>query len=216
MPQAYAVRTYNSERLIERHAMILEAARAELSLKGFHGVTMQGLAERAGVTKKTLYNVYGSKDQLLVTAISEVIDQYRDVSAEGEPGIPAIITSRRAAVAKVVDSPEYASAMTSALIQAQSDDRLIELLIKDTVTWNHQQLEQASAKGELAGHVETGELAEQLTSLAWGQILLNYKDVLTIQAFAGKALLGTLQLLLGATRGERHRWVEEQINRERD
>ena len=48
------------------------AAREELTEKGYDGVTMEALAERAGVVKKTLYNLYGSKDDLLMAASAEI------------------------------------------------------------------------------------------------------------------------------------------------
>ena len=58
---------------------------------------MEGLAGRAGVTRKTLYNQFGSKHELLLAAVAEVIESYRAVEGEAEPGIPALLESRRRA-----------------------------------------------------------------------------------------------------------------------
>lgn len=184
----------------------------ELAQKGFHGVTMNELAARAGVTKKTLYNVFGSKDQLLFAAVSEVIENYRDEGAHDQPGIAAIVASRRAAVEKVIESPDYANAMTSALLQASSDDTLVQILMRDSVRYLERQLCHERSQGGLAAHVEPHELAQQLTSLAWGQILMNYKEVVNIRDFAEQALRGTLQMLLGATQGQRHQWIKAQLD----
>ena len=83
-----------SERQLEREESILSAAREALADKGYDGVTMNALAEKAGVVKKTLYNLYGSKDALLLAAVSEVISGYRGEAARAEPGIPAIVANR--------------------------------------------------------------------------------------------------------------------------
>lgn len=39
--------------------------------KGYSGVTMRELAEKSGVAYKSLYDLYGSKDNLLGKAIEE-------------------------------------------------------------------------------------------------------------------------------------------------
>ncbi len=60
-----------SERQIMRRATILSRARELMEERGYDGVTMRDLAERSGVALKTLYDIYGSKDDLLVKAIEE-------------------------------------------------------------------------------------------------------------------------------------------------
>jgi AcrR family transcriptional regulator len=194
---------------------ILEAAREALTEKGYDGVTMNALADKAGVVKKTLYNLYGSKDDLLLAAISEVIDSYRGEAVSAERGIPSIIASRVAAVRQIVATPEYAEAMTKALVQADAGHALVKVLLQDAVAGHITHLETARANGELEALVDIPELAEQLVSQGWGLILLWMKGLVSLDEFEAKSLCGLLLLLLAVTLGPRHRALNELLKKTR-
>ncbi len=213
---ASSIRTYNSPRLVARHAAILTAAREELAEKGFAGLTMNELATRAGVTKKTLYNVYGSKDKLITAAISDLIANYREAGTSDEPGIPAIIASRRAAIKEVLASPAYSDAMTSALFQVDADPALTRMLLADSITFTEEQLKIEQQNGGLSPNIDTWILAQQITSQAWGQILLCYKNITPMKELERGSLTGLLLLLQSASQGQRQCWVIEQFEQLND
>lgn len=189
---------------IEQEANLLALAREELTRSGYDGVTMQALADRAGVVKKTLYNRYGSKDGLLLSAIAEVVDSYRGQAAQAERGIPAIIAMRVGGNRQLVATPEYAEAMTRALMQADAEHPLVALLLGDAMASQIHHLEIAAREDELRAGVEPRALAEQLTGHSWGLILLWVKGLLPLSAFEQQSLTGLLTLLLAATEGPRH------------
>lgn len=60
-----------TERQIRRRENILAAARKLLAEHGVEGVTMRELAKESGVTPKTLYHLFESKEKLLLTAVEE-------------------------------------------------------------------------------------------------------------------------------------------------
>jgi len=60
------------ERGIEQATVIVEAARRLIALKG-SAFTTQELVKEAGVALKTFYRYFGSKDQLLVAVIEDLI-----------------------------------------------------------------------------------------------------------------------------------------------
>jgi AcrR family transcriptional regulator len=60
-----------TERQIRRRENILAAARKLLAEHGVEGVTMRELARESGVTPKTLYHLFESKEKLLLTAVEE-------------------------------------------------------------------------------------------------------------------------------------------------
>ena len=179
---------------------MLALAREELTRWGYDGVTMQALADRAGVVKKTLYNRYG----LLLTAIAEILDSYRGQATETEPGIPAIIEVRRGGNRQLVATPEYAEAMTRALMQADAEHPLVALLLGDAMASQTRHLDIAARQGELRSGVEPRALAEQLTGHSWGLILLWVKGLLPLSSFEQQSLTGMLTLLLAVTQGPRH------------
>ncbi len=190
-------RAYNSPRLQARRDNILRTARQLLAQHGYDGVTMHAIADEAGVVKKTLYNIFGSKDQLLLSAVGEIISGYRQLPAGRSPGIDAIFASRRAAIRQVLANPTYAQAMTIALIQAEDDHPLISMLLRESVTFTYRQL-QTDAQ-HLRADVEPLELAEQITAQGWGVTLLLLKDVVQIDTYERKSLAGLELLLRAAT-----------------
>jgi TetR/AcrR family transcriptional regulator, cholesterol catabolism regulator len=60
-----------TERQLRRRSTILSAARELIGKNGYDNITMRELARESGVAYKTLYDVYGSKDNLLGTAVEE-------------------------------------------------------------------------------------------------------------------------------------------------
>ncbi len=71
-----AIRQYRLGRrqasLDRNRTRILAAARAAFTEAGFHGAGLEEVAARAGVTRKTVYNQFGSKRGLLDELISDL------------------------------------------------------------------------------------------------------------------------------------------------
>ncbi len=204
-------RSYSSARQLERHAGILAVAREELAAKGYDGVTMNGLADKAGVVKKTLYNLYGSKDALLLAAIVEIISGYRNVGDEVPAGIAAIVASRRAAIQQILATPAYSDAMTIAVVQVDPDHHLVQILLTDSVDFTLGQLEHERARGTLSGQIDIRDLAEQIVSQGWGTTLLCMKKLIGLDELETKSIAGLLLLLRGAVRDEHRNELSEQL-----
>jgi TetR/AcrR family transcriptional repressor of mexJK operon len=60
-------------RVVRSRAAAVEAARTVFLDKGFAGATMEEIAAAAGLTKRTLYNLYDDKDALFRCIIGDVI-----------------------------------------------------------------------------------------------------------------------------------------------
>jgi AcrR family transcriptional regulator len=89
-------RTYRSELRDQQaqhtRAVIAREARARFVAKGWAGTTVRSVAEAAGVSEATVYNVYGSKAGLavsLIDAAEEAADVRRAatdlVAHDGDP-----------------------------------------------------------------------------------------------------------------------------------
>jgi AcrR family transcriptional regulator len=73
-----------------RRSQLLEVALERFAAQGFHGASMEEIAEAAGVTKPVLYQHFGSKRtlylELLETVGAELLDEVREaVAAEDSP-----------------------------------------------------------------------------------------------------------------------------------
>ena len=58
----------------ERKRRIFDAARAIISQQGLEGLTTRGLAQAAGLTVPTLYNLVGGKDAILTHMVSQNVE----------------------------------------------------------------------------------------------------------------------------------------------
>jgi AcrR family transcriptional regulator len=67
-----------------RDADILEATRQLLIEQGVHGLTMEGVAARAGVAKTTVYRRYRSKHELALAVLLDMVEQVVAVEDTGD------------------------------------------------------------------------------------------------------------------------------------
>jgi AcrR family transcriptional regulator len=63
---------------------ILDAAREILAADGVGGLTVEGVAERAGVAKTTIYRRYRSKQELALAVLLEMVRQITAVADMGD------------------------------------------------------------------------------------------------------------------------------------
>lgn len=59
----------------QRRAQLLRTALDEFGAKGYHGTSMNDIAEAAGVTKPVLYQHFESKDELFLAVMRDVGDR---------------------------------------------------------------------------------------------------------------------------------------------
>src|SRR3982074_56633 len=55
----------------ERELQMLEVAGRSFAARGFHAVSMDGIAEQAGISKPMLYHYFGSKEGLYVAYVRD-------------------------------------------------------------------------------------------------------------------------------------------------
>ena len=65
-----------------KRELILEGALKVFSQKGFHGATVEEVAEVAGVGKGTVYLYFGSKTDLFVSVVEEKLKELKEVVME--------------------------------------------------------------------------------------------------------------------------------------
>jgi AcrR family transcriptional regulator len=59
-----------------RREAILDATRELLAAGGVHGLTVEGVAARAGVAKTTIYRRWRSKDELALAVLIDMVEQF--------------------------------------------------------------------------------------------------------------------------------------------
>jgi AcrR family transcriptional regulator len=157
---------------------ILEAAFASFTKGGFAETSTLEIATRARVSKRELYALFGSKQDILVACITDRagrlrlpidLPELRDRETLGrtlsmfgaqlvrEVSDPAVVAMFRLAIAEAARTPEIAQALNDIGIAA-SRDALREIMRR------------ARAAGLVSG--EPVELAGQFFGLLWGNLML--------------------------------------------
>src|SRR5262245_32129671 len=60
-------------RVVRTRTAVLEAARTLFLRQGYAGTTMEDIAALAGITKRTMYNNYASKEALFSQIVEDVL-----------------------------------------------------------------------------------------------------------------------------------------------
>jgi len=157
---------------------ILDAAAELLSRANFSAVTVNTIADAAGVGRQTIYRWWPSKGAVLLDAMVErarreaplhaadtrleelesfLIATFASVS---EPATAALL---RTGMAEAMRDPEAASALRK--FTAHRRAILIDILAR------------ARASGELPGHTDLGLIADQAYGLLWYRVLLGEAEL---------------------------------------
>ncbi len=144
--------------------------RAALSSSGYEAVTIEGLAEAAGVSKQTIYRWWPSKAAILGEALLE-----GSLPAIDLPMTDDLAADLRA-LFTVQDDGETV-ALARALIAVTATDpelgvRLNERLAAPIREWTTERMARGVASGEVRADVEASVVADQLIALgSYGALL---------------------------------------------
>lgn len=99
-----------------RTRQLLTAAARLMERDGFHGVSMQALADEASVSVGLIYRYFGNKDELLLAVIVNVLDAFTAqvpaaIEAAGEDPVERIAAAYRAHC-EVIDEHRHAAVLT--------------------------------------------------------------------------------------------------------
>ena len=206
-------RKYESARQIQRQSDILASARQMLSDVGYSGMTMRGLADKAGVAPATLYNLYGGKDELIIAAVEDLLNELgaRAAAERESEGIDAILATARVTGRQIQETPKYAEAMARALFKVESDDPLVDVLFARGHPYFASQLTIAQDKGEILAEVDPDLLALHLTAQGWSVIMSWMMGMLPLENLVIERQRNQIMTLLAVTRGAAKRRLEHKL-----
>ncbi|MFE6662980.1 TetR/AcrR family transcriptional regulator [Streptomyces sp. NPDC057697] len=102
----------------------LEAALELCTEKGYGRVTVEAIAARAGVSKKTIYRWWPSKSAVILEAFTEALVGTTPFADTGD--IAADLRDNLAGAAKLVSTPPYGPAYAGILSEMHHDDALAQ------------------------------------------------------------------------------------------
>ena len=168
----------------QRRERILLSARDQLSQFGYEGLNMRELAVIADVSTSTLYNLYQSKDTLILAALEDQLADINAVVAEtNTSGLGRFLARVEAVADQIVETPKYAEAMGKMLFGADAQDPIVQLLIGTSLSFNREELAEMSSCGELRQETDRNFLARSLSSTGWSTILMWMKGYVALHDF---------------------------------
>ena len=163
----------------ERRQRILDTARLALSEHGYEGLNMRKLAVTAGVSPTTLYNLFDSKDSLLLAALSEMLQNIEwDVSATEASGIKRVLARAEAVTTQMNNHPAYAEAMAMMLINASPNDPIVQILLNSALGETGMRIDEMLELGEIYPDINREGLLRRLATGGWAAILLWQKKII--------------------------------------
>ena len=148
-----------------RRDRILNSARELISSKGYSRLTMRSLAEAAGVTVPTIYNLIGNKDAVLGATIHDgTVRFWEKTSRTNDP-----IAILEGIVKEMLREPSYYRPILRVLTNGGASEAMKELdaLFLEGL---HGRLTALSDRGDLESWVDPAVLAERILSNLYGVI----------------------------------------------
>src|SRR3569833_1061393 len=151
------------EHTAERRERILAAARTLVAERGYEGLTMRDLARAAKVSVPTLYNLFGSKDAILVTELEAMASSIAPaLPATGDSFLASGMAAFDAGMAILEASPAFFRAVVQMFLTSPgTGDMRRRVEIGFIHIWEAD-LRAAKAAGQLAEWAEPAIVARHM------------------------------------------------------
>ena len=181
----------------QRRERILLSTRDQLSQFGYEGLNMRELALISDVSTSTLYNLYQSKDTLILAALEDLLADINAVVAEtNTSGLGRFLARVNAVAEQIVDTPKYAEAVGKMLFSADAQDPIVRLLIGTSLSFNSEELAEMAVCGELREETDRKFLARSLSSIGWSTILMWMKGYVALHDFKQEYVRSAVTIML--------------------
>lgn len=198
----------------DRRRRILSAARRMVADYGYDGMVMSEVAESAGVSPTTLYNLYNTKDELLLEALRDLlVENYQQLDAQvpAERGWQYLHRVVQNGALLRHSEPAYGEAIVNALLRSVPGDALTQLLLENVRQDFQFSLEQMAERGELTEYVDIEHLSVLLLGNYWSTFLLVSKGAERLSRIKLSLEINMLSVLLASTHGETRQAIEHKL-----
>lgn len=183
-------------RQVARRASIIEAVRTLLARHGYDGVSMREVAAEAGVSPSTLYEIYESKDALILQSVRSF---FEDMGFE-EESVPAgldRLVLRLNAIANFFETAnKQGEGISRLLFQDQTNEAATEVLLSNAVAARQRSIEEMIEAGQLDKVADIELLARMMVSITWGAVLFYQRGEIDIGNLATELIQQSMTLLL--------------------
>ena len=182
---------YASPVQVERRERILDETLELLGSVAPQDISMDQIAEASGVSTKTLYNLFQSRNGLLLAAgarTREGNESYGEVLS-ARAGIPRIIALTQRAMDTFGESPAFMESAVSLVLGITAEEEAEYQRVGRTQEWFYEQLLVAKSEGDLLPTTDCLQLSQLMAASQWGCTLLWQKKLISLEELRQQTLL---------------------------
>ncbi|MEL0306131.1 MAG: TetR/AcrR family transcriptional regulator [Halieaceae bacterium] len=202
---------YASPVQVERRERILDETLKLLGSVAPQDIIMDQIAEASGVSTKTLYNLFQSRNGLLLAAgarTREGNESYGEVLS-ARAGIPRIIALTQRAMDTFGESPAFMESAVSLVLGITAEEEAEYQRVGRTQEWFYEQLLVAKSEGDLLPTTDCLQLSQLMAASQWGCTLLWQKKLISLEELRGQTLLKHCLDLKSYCVPARQAWLKE-------
>lgn len=205
---------YSSPSIIARRDRILDETRRMIGEVGVTNLSMDDVAKRANVAKRTLYNAFQSKEHLVASAISKYMEDYeRKIHYSKEDATLDWMIERLVIVARRnLEIRNYTRALMNIYYSADVDPE-IRQAIHDIAAHSHEPwIRRLAAKRQFQPWIDPDQLISTLVRYRYAIANAWTEGEIPQENMVVEVVRGFLTVMAGATRGTARKEIVDALN----
>ena len=202
---------YASPAQAERRKRILRETLKLLQVTSSADISMAQIAELSDVSTKTLYNLFKSRNGLLLAAAAQTrADTQSSANVMSAPaGISRILELTRRTMDTFESSPEFMESAMSVVVGISAEDEAEHHRVGMTQKWFHEALLVAESKDQLIPGTDCTQLSQLLAASQWGVTLMWQKGLISLETLRRQAIIKHCLDLMPFCRMETRKWLDD-------
>jgi AcrR family transcriptional regulator len=205
---------YKSPPIYERRRRILHHARALISELGYEKFSIRELARRAGVAQRTLYNAFGSRENIVINAIYQYQSDFSEHSYYANSAMTLLGRLERTIKvhSRNLQIRPYTTAIMAVYNSPASHVSIREAISRLSNEGTRPYADHLAAKRQLAPHVTPENYCAAITRLCYSTLsswcVGEIADAAMIESMAETFLVVTEASTKGAVKREASQWLQ--------
>lgn len=205
---------YASPTQIERRKRILRETLKLLASESPSDISMAQIAELSDVSTKTLYNLFKSRNGLLLAAAAQTrADTQSSLTVMNAPaGISRILELTRRTMDTFEQSPEFMGSAMSVVVGISAEEEAEHHRVGITQQWFYEALLVAESENQLLPETDCMQLSQLLAASQWGVTLMWQKGLISLETLKSQTIIKHCLDLMPFCRTETAEWLNELLS----
>ena len=203
--------SYASPAQVERRKRIIRETLKLLQEASPAGISMAQIAELSDVSTKTLYNLFKSRNGLLLAAAAQTrADTQTSANVMSAPaGIPWILELTRRTMDTFERSPEFMKSAMSVVVGISAEEEAEHHRVGMTQKWFHEALLVANSEDQLLPETNCILLSQLLAASQRGVTLMWQKGLISVETLRRQAIIKHCLDLIPFDRMKTRNWLSD-------